>query len=538
MKENLKLELKPKQNTECESIELEIVNGDNETNSRLDEIDELINNLDSSIDSLTNHSDKLDYSVAIASGILTSLIDMIFVGETDFKIKFDINSQKDGVCKDFEKVVKETGKKAGYTGDKLKGAIAKNEKTYRVPQDNVWKGKDIGISGESHHVDDYAHHPTPVGLLSAIISEVLRVGIFQNKDGELHIINIETTFEERIQKISPAIISGLLLWVTEMAEEKRYDEMEEIHESVRNVVKKLSAAPLAIQVLKISKNWIGHLISDMHGSSGSAGAGMGIPGIFVSLLKEISMMPGIDHTNLPQIVNDLYVNKRVDLRTEIMFTREAKKAGGELITKINRQALTVIINELLVRSFYFIRHLAEQLKDKKTFNEVDWNNVIPFNNRTIQRMMTISTAAFWAVDSLDAVVEGAIHSKGSWAEFGRQLLLRVNFVGASRFTVAIGTDFVMGVRKDKKEKERMLLKAESLYLMDAKLYYGERLMWTAAADAQKSIDTLHEAMNELRAQMTDDMASVKKSMDEIDELDVSKINENNRGLADEILGAL
>lgn len=498
MKENLKLELKPKQNTECESIELEIVNGDNETNSRLDEIDELINDLDSSIDSLTNHSDKLDYSVAIASGIITGIADILFVGQLDIQKGREWSSEK------VNEFVIAIAKKFGYNGNDLKGAI-KHLENFGAPSDSVYNNFGGALQ---HHLRDFAHHASPVGLTFSLLTQFTKCAYGTDVTGKFIVVPIENS--KFIGKtVYEKAIFGLVYWIL-------------------------------------------HMASDMAGSNGSAGRGTGVPGPILSIVKLLSATPifnGDEENNVSLIVSKLYNGTLLAERDEngkILKDKDGKPIKyqmdlrGELgvMHQIGKQALPVFINEIFVRGFYFVCRLIDELKKKSSLKEVDWNKTYPINNRTIQRMMTISTAAFWAVDSLDAVVEGAIHSKGSWAEFGRQLLLRVNFVGAGRFTVAIGTDFVMGVRKDKKEKERMLLKAESLYLMDAKLYYGERLMWTAAADAQKSIDTLHEAMNELRAQMTDDMASVKKSMDEIDELDVSKINENNRGLADEILGAL
>ena len=542
MDENMKIELTPQfdYESECKSIELEILKPTNEVDARLDEIEGKIADLDISIDKLTNHADKLDYTVAVASGILTGFVDAIFVGTMDWNIDFDINSQRNETHKDFNKFIEDVAAKCGYTGEqRLKGSIGKLEDTFSVAQDNVWKGRGIGVTAKSHHLDDLAHHPTLLGLISAVAVELFRVGIFQNKNGELFIVNIETSQKERIIKILPAIISGLLLWTAEMAEKKYYDQMDEkIPKAIRELVKALSIAPLAIQVLRVSNNWVGHLISDVHGSKHSAGEGMGIPGIFISLLKEISMIPGVNLTPLPKIVGELYQTEKIDLRTEVMFVREALDTGKELLPQLKKQALPIVLNEVLVRSFYFVRHLATELKGKNAFSEVDWNKVIPIGNRTIERMMTIATGTFTAIDTLDAVIEGAINSKANWAEFGRQVVLRLNFVGIGRFTIALGTDAFMGLRKGKKSRERMLLKAESLYLLEAKMYYGDQLMWTAVKDAGQSVDSLFEAMQKLSTQIAEDMKAAQGSIREIENVDVSAIDANNKELTTEILDIL
>ncbi len=52
-----------------------------------------------------------------------------------------------------------------------------------------------------------------------------------------------------------------------MVGKKYYDKMDDkIPNAIRDLVKTLAVAPLVIQVLRVSSNWVGHLISDMHGS--------------------------------------------------------------------------------------------------------------------------------------------------------------------------------------------------------------------------------------------------------------------------------
>jgi hypothetical protein len=92
----------------------------------------------------------------------------------------------------------------------------------------------------------------------------------------------------------------------------------------------------------------------------------------------------------------------------------------------------------------------------------------------------------------------------------------------------------MGLRKGKKSRERMLLKAESLYLLEAKLYYGESLMWSASKDANQSVDSLYEAMQRLSIQIFSDIRAVKDSMDAIAEIDIAAIEEQNKGLLSDL----
>ncbi len=131
---------------------------------------------------------------------------------------------------------------------------------------------------------------------------------------------------------------------------------------------------------------------------------------------------------------------KFDLRTEIGVANELK-----------RQAVPVIINECIVRGFYFIRRLCNEIKSKdiRSFDEmsrVDWKATLPFKNRTIVRMLTISTGTFMAFDLIDAAIRSAAKSGGNAAVFAKEFILKVNFVGVGRFAIAAGTDIGMGIK--------------------------------------------------------------------------------------------
>ena len=48
---------------------------------------------------------------------------------------------------------------------------------------------------------------------------------------------------------------------------------------------------------------------------------------------------------------------------------------------------------------------------------INWNRVLPFNNRTVDRMMMISTMTLNMADTADAAVHAAIESCGNWVLF-------------------------------------------------------------------------------------------------------------------------
>ena len=72
-----------------------------------------------------------------------------------------------------------------------------------------------------------------------------------------------------------------------------------------------------------------------------------------------------------------------------------------------------------------------------------YTSVFPFRNRTIVRMITISTGTMEVIDLEDAT----IRSGGNLGVF----VLRVNFVGVGRFAIACSADVMMGIKKERLE---------------------------------------------------------------------------------------
>ena len=519
MDENIKIELKPQVDfeSECEKVELEILNPTNEVDERLDEIESQIVDLDISIDKLTNHADKLDYTVAVASGILTGLIDAFFVK------KFELQSTDD--------IIKTFAENKGWSEDSKKSIQDFLEDNFHTPNDAAYQkgrdilGKKIAVGGKTHRFDEIAHHPTLEGLVATIIVRFFKVTTYINKNGKKHITTVDISVKDVTMTLVPVIIAGTMLWLAKTAE--NYNELEtdsKIPKALIDIIKLLSTAPMIIEILKCADDWLGHIMSDV-------GTKAGIPGVFLSFLKYVSSLPILKFTPFPKYVEQLYLDKKFSLYEEL-----------PVIQALSKQALPIFINEIIVRSFYFVRHLVVEFKENGGFEHINWERTIPFGNRTIERMMTIATGTFTAIDTIDAVIEGAISGAkagpGFWAEFGRQVVLRLNFVGIGRFTIALGTDAFMGLRKGKKSRERMLLKAESLYLLEAKMCYGDQLMWTAVKDAGQSVDSLFEAMQKLSTQITEDMKAAQGSIREIENVDISAIDANNKGLTAELLDNL
>lgn len=512
------------------AIEFEIVPSDSKniavTGSYQNEIDEIdrmtsemeekAEELDSKIEQLTNHADRLDYTIAVASGVICGLIDSIFVGEFSFE-----KANEWGTEKTNNFVVKIANKHTNYSGNDLAQAVKALEDDYPIPADKATK---FFGGGRQHHLRDFSHHMSPVGLFFSLLTQFTK---------RVYGTNTQGFFDTYKLKGDELLLIG-----------KNPQEC------------------FTFGVI----NWIFHMVSDMAGSYGTiveGKVGTGIPGPLGSLIKEASALPfftKVDEQGRKEF--SVYVSKlfngtllgehdangkiveplRFDLRTEI----------GSL-EQLGKQAIPVLINECIVRSFYFIRRLINEIKKLhsiRDWKQINWKNTLPMKNRTVIRMLTISTGTFMAVDMADSAIRGAIASGGVVPAFFTQFVLRVNFIGVGRFAIAVKSDVKMGKERNIAERERIAVYDALLSLTNAKLYYRqvelleetrqvvekEQEMWTAARNAAEAINATYEAVDfslKYHAAYWVEVVNPQQDIPSGSEIEI-----HNPGLRDELLKVL
>jgi len=297
-------------------------------------------------------------------------------------------------------------------------------------------------------------------------------------------------------------------------------------------------------------DWALHLASDMHGSSATAGAGTGIPGPIVSLLKAISALP-IWGTK-PHIPGEKPNPNSLSLFTAKLYNGTLlgqRDENGKLVPvkidlrgekaiwqQMGKQSVPVIINDVLVRVFYFIRRLYIALKDNDihSWNDItklNWRKIIPVYNRTINHMMLVASGTFVAVDFGDAAIRSAIKCGGSWEKFAAEMLLRINYPGIGRFVVALGVEGHMELRRNKKRTERMALVTELLQANMIRIFDTQIQMWIAAAQADRAINEMYEIAEKSYPLI---VQSLKDGNDDFESIEsyASGIKENNPWIFD------
>ncbi len=450
----------------------------------LQECEFLCGDLDRQIGQVTNHADGPDCIAAVIAGVLGGVVNFFLVDE------FSLEEARKWGDEEVGKYVVKTAKKCGYEGDKLVDAVRFMEKKCPIAADKVTN--EFG-GGRQHHLRDFSHHPTPAGMLFSILTQFT-------------------------QKVYGTDVKGGFV-------------------SVALKDSDLIGGSFAEKVSLGVTQWFFHMVSDMAGSSSSIAEGKwgtGLPGPLVSLIKEVSALPLFQKSDrrgykelsvrISKLFNGTLLGERdengklirpmeVDLRTEM-------GVGHQL----GQQAIPVLVNECIVRGFYFIRRFITELKEKevhsvKELNKINWKNTLPGKNRTIARMLTISTAVMLAINMGDAVIESAMESGGiKNPAFFKGLIVKVNYVGATRFAVAVATDVWMGVKKNRlrraynemmrrqiealhmklycKEAE-LVSKCSELHRQEAELCHEEEKLWIEVKNTREAMEDLYARVEQV-----------------------------------------
>lgn len=383
-------------------IKYELIPYDSFIGSQEFDFDKTIYDLNSQIELLSSQADNLDYIVAIASGIACGLLDILWVGEFDQVDGRSVASDK------MDSFVKKTAEMLeGEEFDDVKSAVKALEKRFPIPSDG--NTPDFG-GGLQHHLRDFAHHPTIVGLAFSLLTQFTEKSYGTDANGIFLVVDVPEKSKPFIGKDIPQ------------------------------------------KILMGTITWFFHLVSDMAGSSSTVGitGGTGIPGPILALAKEVSAIPFFKNLKVDDDISLSVFLSKLFNGTLMMQRDENGQIIKESVIKFDlrgelgvavelcKQAIPVVANECIVRSFYFIRRFAIAMKDNNVncladFKMIDWNSVKPINNPTIARMLSISTGVFTALDIGDAIV-----TQKYW--------VAINYVGIGRFAVAIGSDVSWGLK--------------------------------------------------------------------------------------------
>lgn len=307
--------------------------------------------------------DKNDYLAAVACGAIGGAVDIFLVGSPNDSI---IGKWTDAQT---EKMVKQFARKMGWNPkegnqDKLASAIGFLERKYAINYDQRTTADVAGafqMSTKDHHMKSLAHSPDIIGLFFSVLNQFTSTSTFVS-DGQIITIQTET-FELEGHTFISKIFCGVA-------------------------------------------NWLGHLMSDIAGSSGSAGNGRRGTGI-VMPFYELFELCNFGHFQVGKAKQSLAV-----------IAERAFKEGYDFRFGV-ATAYPVILTDTLIRLIWSIRRLLQYKMPIK--------NCIPTkNHQDLRVMLLIGNGTLCTIDITDA----GLRSKGNFLIF----FTRLNLIGWYSFT--------------------------------------------------------------------------------------------------------
>ena len=387
--------------------------------------------------------DKWDYLIAVCTGAIGGIIDIFFVGspmENSQLLQWTDN-QTDSFVKFFAKA-NGWSPRAGNE-DNIKSAIGFLEKKFPVNYDQATSTAVDGLfkmGTKNHHMKSLAHSPSILGLFFSVVNQFTGTSTFLN-NGQL--ITIQADGE---------LLGG-------------------------NFTSKLFAACV---------NWIGHLVSDVAGSSGSVKRGSGI----VAPLYELF---GLCNFGKFKIIE---ANGKPNLVPLSQLATRAFQEGYDFRYAATT-AIPVIISDLLTRFVWAFRKFFQM--------EKPLNECIPTSRHDDLRvMLLISNGVLCVIDGIDAGIRFA-SSGGNWLTF----FMRLNLVAWCRFFVLVLKEICIRVGMPTMEQQleafRRTREAVSQYLeelrqLDIALFEAETKAWNVLLqniDTIQDEDALSKALEEI-----------------------------------------
>ncbi|WP_026518627.1 hypothetical protein [Butyrivibrio sp. MC2021] len=377
--------------------------------------------IDAEFDDSISEKDHSYYIAAVASGLLTGAFSQLKLAESSLE---KINKWKNS---DWEKYIIIAAQIAGYKKSDLKGAVSFLKDRF-VPYVNDSLNKEVK-EGLDEWLRFLSNHPSLAGLVFSV---------FTQYSGERYKFG-----EKQLVK----------------------EPVPEYYAIGRNAVEKLAYGFLY---------WVFNVAVDVAVSNRTLLEDIKMPKEVMTLLKELYKFPIF--RNIPSSYNDseklfsewitkTFENSRYKddegEEKEFDLHEEIESLSVEAFNK----SAPVLINECIVRCFYFLKKFTVEIKNKeiRTFadlDKVDIGAVLPFNNRLISRMVLISSGCFVGVNVTGATIKAVLNRDKKGGEFAKTLLAEVDIVGVGRFIFACVADSkywsddikVILQRRDKKKK--------------------------------------------------------------------------------------
>ena len=355
-----------------------------------------------------SHTESMaDYAMAAAGGILAGAVDAFITGETDF-LRGDQKPIGEQLTEVLKKLLTEGG---------IRGGAAKPIKVDFVSK---------GIPAMIPELEKLAKKPTPMGLLAAVLFQIGQGGMLRfAEDNEIKALPQDVSKDGGILLAVSATIVGVLKWLQAISAEEEEDSFGIRLKTLSGICELIRAVPAFSDVINEIEKWQKQLPNEIKHRGGEADRGVDIEGVFCSFFTMLGSLPAFKNTDLPKIAR---------------FIREKNRSGKNeipIVKMLARQALPVLVNEIVTRTMFFASRLAGELKKNGGINGVNWERTVPVGNTEINRLLAISSMTLSVADTADAAIRAAIDYCGKKVFSPEKFVTRFNYLAAGRAAVAV-----------------------------------------------------------------------------------------------------
>ena len=365
----------------------------NESDKAADETDFI----KAEFDEGTEESEKIYYSVAAASGILTGTISMLHFTEEQLKA---IDTFKE---KDWKPIVVSAANLAGYKKTDYKGASKYLlTRAVRTIEENEKAKETFAVLSE---------HPSLVGLVFSFITQFSGKAVGINENGVIHkhkLPHYYTIGETNAEKIVCAVLYWLFALAADEASSKRWvlDEIG-ISASLLEKIKEFANFPFMKK----------------------------IPSNYAEAEKAFSQWL-----------------KRTIVGAELYTERNETEGNSNplfalmgIALNIAEDSFPVLINECIVRGLFVLLRICSEVKERKitSFEElmdIPAASVLPQNGHLLSRMCLIASASFAAANIAGATLKAIKDKKTKGRKFSETFFAELNIAGIGRFLFACASD--------------------------------------------------------------------------------------------------
>lgn len=325
--------------------------------------------------------DKYDYMIAAFCGGVSGLVDVFFVGDPmTSALGKGVDKVADGFVKKAAQLFwmkdQRTKGKSKKMPQTLEQCISYLEQAFPVNYDARY-AKDLvvedgvlsGMRPLNHHLLSLAHSPDPIGLIFSIIDQFMGYATFVDRGKIIHVV--------------PKKTSGAIPYI--------------------------QGTDMLSMLFCGFVNWIGHILSDLVGSSstrraGKTGRGTGIPMPFYELFLACNF-------------GDLDGKTLAETMISVFEEGYDARFGATV-------AIPVILNELMIKVIWMVR--------QKFLREKTWKESIPSDKHgDLRIMLIVGDATLCMVDGVDAAAHGI--TEGNIVSF----VCHLNLVGWIRLIVLV-----------------------------------------------------------------------------------------------------